>query len=241
MGIELRCASCGLGFVAEDLENAEMPCPGCGSSLGSATSPTPEHPKQTAPPPGRPPRKVAVRAAPATTVATAAPPSPPKAAVIEATPEVVCPRCSLHFTPRTAKQTKPHSERRTVLVVEDMDYFRGIARDALEPQYVVVEAETVQDAMATLLAGEIDLILLDLTLGGGESGARLLDELPFKPCPILIFTAEDESVMYGEQWDRLQELGADDLVIKGMNVGESILRKVGALLGDGEMDDGPTA
>ena len=241
MGIELRCASCGLGFVAEDLESTEMPCPGCGSCLGSATSPTVEHPKQTTKPPSRPPQNAAVRAAPLKTATPTASSPPPKAASIEAPPEVVCPRCSLHFTPRTAKPTKPHTERRTVLVVEDMDYFRGIARDALEPQYVVVEAETVQDALATLLAGEIDLILLDLTLGGGESGARLLDELPFKPCPILIFTAEDESVMYGDQWDRLQALGADDLVIKGMNVGESILRKVGALLGDGEMDDGPTA
>ena len=140
MGIELRCASCGLGFVAEDLESTEMPCPGCGSSLGSATSPIVEHQKKTTKPPSRPPQNAAVRAAPLKTATPTASSPPPKAASIEAPPEVVCPRCSLHFTPRTAKPTKPHTERRTVLVVEDMDYFRGIARDALEPQYVVVEA-----------------------------------------------------------------------------------------------------
>ena len=96
--------------------------------------------------------------------------------------------------------------------------------------------------LPALEAGEIDLILLDLTLSGGEDGVGLLRGLPFKPCPILIFTAEDESVMYGETWEKLRALGADDVVIKGMNVGESILRKVGSLVGQPiEDDDGDVA
>ena len=37
--------------------------------------------------------------------------------------------------------------------------------------------------------------------------------------------------MYGDSWEELRALGADDMVLKGMNVGESLLRKVGALLG----------
>ena len=37
---------------------------------------------------------------------------------------------------------------------------------------------------------------------------------------------------YGESWDELRSLGADDLVRKGMNVGESLRRKVSALLGE---------
>ena len=220
MSIALRCGSCGLDFVADNVASAKMPCPGCGSSLG----PVRKTEAATAPPTSAPPQTAAR----------------PTDAVSTAPTEIVCPRCNLHFTPRAAKHLEPHSQRHTVLVVEDMDYFRDIARDALEPNYVVEEAETVEAAQAALLAGEIDLILLDLTLGDGEDGARLLQELPFKPCPILIFTAEDESVMYGEQWDKLQELGADDLVIKGLNVGESILRKVGALLGDGEDGEGST-
>jgi len=145
----------------------------------------------------------------------------------------------LHFAPRAAHRETPENERRTVLVVEDMDYFRGIARDALEPRYRVEAAGTVEEAQAALLSGEIDLILLDVTLSNGEDGLKLLRSLPSKPCPILIFTAEDESVMYGKSWDELQRLGADDVVIKGMNVGESILRKVGSLLGDDTADNKP--
>ena len=35
----------------------------------------------------------------------------------------------------------------------------------------------------------------------------------------------------GEEWDEMQRLGADDILIKGMNVAESLQRKVGDLLG----------
>jgi CheY-like chemotaxis protein len=158
----------------------------------------------------------------------------PAAAPAEA---VVCPRCSLHFTPRAAAAAKVESDQKTILVVEDMDYFLDIVRDALEPKFLVEAAKTVDQARAALVGGEIDLILLDLTLSGGEDGVGLLRGLPFKPCPILIFTAEDESVMYGETWEKLRALGADDVVIKGMNVGESILRKVGSLVGQPIEDD----
>jgi hypothetical protein len=37
--------------------------------------------------------------------------------------------------------------------------------------------------------------------------------------------------MYGEEWDELRRLGADDILIKGINVAESLQRKVGLLLG----------
>jgi CheY-like chemotaxis protein len=151
--------------------------------------------------------------------------------------EVVCPRCKLHFVPRA--ETAPRaasSSKHTVLVVEDMEYFIEIARDALEPRYQVKVATTVEDARALLGAGNISLMLLDLTLAEGGEANQLLGELPFKPCPILIYTAEDESSMYGETWEKLQELGADDVVLKGMNVGESIVRKVDSLLG-GPGDD----
>ena len=66
---------------------------------------------------------------------------------------------------------------------------------------------------------------------------HLLRSLPGKRFPILIYTAQDESEMYGETWDELQRLGADDIVMKGMNVGESLARKVSGLLGM-EWDEG---
>jgi DNA-binding response OmpR family regulator len=124
-----------------------------------------------------------------------------------------------------------------VLVVEDLDYFLEIAKDALSPKYEVKTARSLRAARAALSSGRIDLILLDLTLEDGESGLALLEEMPVKPCPVMIFTAEDESKMYGESWDRLRALGADDIVIKGINVGESLARKIGALLGEIEPEE----
>jgi DNA-binding response OmpR family regulator len=150
--------------------------------------------------------------------------------------EVVCPRCKLHFVPRRSATTVPRGKRRTVLVVEDMDYFQEIAVDALSACYEVKTASTVQEARAALTGGGIDLMVLDLTLDGGEYGVELLRTMSSKPCPILIYTAQDESEMYGDSWEELIRLGADDLVMKGMNVGESLLRKVAALLGD-DVDD----
>ena len=76
-----------------------------------------------------------------------------------------------------------------------------------------------------------------MTLDGGDYGIDLLRGLSVKPCPILIYTAQDESEMYGDSWEELRELGADDMVVKGMNVGESLVRKVGALLGKDRDED----
>ena len=83
-----------------------------------------------------------------------------------------------------------------------------------------------------LAEGPVDLIVLDLTLDGGEEGRQLLTELSPKPCPILIYTARDEAELYGERWEELKRLGADDLVMKGMKVAESLVRKTRKLLGD---------
>ena len=145
--------------------------------------------------------------------------------------QVVCPRCSLHFSPQSASDTPVADSRPTVLIVEDMLYFREIANDALAEDYDVRTAETRQQALDILGTVNIDVMVLDLTLDGGEHGLDLLRSLPSKPCHILIYTAADESEMYGDSWEELQRLGADDIVIKGMNVGESLARKVGSLLG----------
>jgi CheY-like chemotaxis protein len=144
--------------------------------------------------------------------------------------EVVCPRCSLHFDPKQSGGARDGTPP-TVLVVDDLVYFREIAKDALEPMFEVKTVATSAEARDLLGKGGIDLLVLDLTLDGCQAGRDLLASLTPKPCPILIFTAKDESEMYGETWEELQGLGADDLVMKGMNVEESLKRKAAALLG----------
>lgn len=124
-----------------------------------------------------------------------------------------------------------------MLIVEDLVYFREIAAEALQNEYEIQAVATKDGARAALDRGGVDLMVLDLTLDGGDGGLDLLRELPGKPCPILIYTAQDESEMYGDSWDELQRLGADDIVLKGMNVGDELIRKIGSLLGrepDGE-------
>jgi DNA-binding response OmpR family regulator len=145
--------------------------------------------------------------------------------------EVCCPRCNLHFVP-DAKSKPKYVRRPTLLVVEDMEYFIEIARDALGGRYELKIARTLDEARALLLQGEIDLMLLDMTLEHGEDGLRLLREPPGKTCPVLLFTAQDESEMYGEGWAKLRALGVDDVVIKGMNMDEMLSRKVAEMLGE---------
>ena len=209
MKLEIRCSSCHQRFLLDEvIAGMELACPACSAPIQVGFD--------------RP-----AAAAPQPPLALAAPVG-----------EVVCPRCNLHFRPRaeSAHGPGPAQDLPTVLVVEDMSYFRELATDALAGAYAIKTATTVDEARAHLRAGGIDLLLLDLTLDGGEFGVDLLRELPHKPCPILIYTAENESDIYGEEWEELQALGADDIVIKGLNVGETLLRKVGSLLGREEED-----
>jgi CheY-like chemotaxis protein len=152
--------------------------------------------------------------------------------------QVVCPRCNLHFHPHGRRQSQG-GPRKTILVVDDLAYFRQIAKDALESTFNVLTVATRAEAGEILRRQQVDLLVLDLTLDGCDAGREFLSELTPKPCPILIFTAQDESEMYGENWEELKRLGADDLVIKGMQVAESLVRKSSALLGIPVDDEEP--
>jgi hypothetical protein len=44
-------------------------------------------------------------------------------------------------------------------------------------------------------------------------------------------TAQDESEIRGERWAELQRLGVDDVLRKGMQMGEALGRKVAERLG----------
>jgi len=206
--IEVRCGHCGKGYLIDEAKipvaGGVVPCQSCGKAIELAA------PKAVA----RPPVALPV---------PAAPPQPPN--------EVCCPRCSFHFVPdANAKPTGPG--RPTLLVVEDMEYFIEIAKDALGARYEVKVARSLDEARAVLVRGGIDLLLLDVTLERGEDGLRLLREPPGKTCPVLLFTAQDESEMYGDGWAKLKAMGVDDVVMKGMNMNEALSRKVTEMLGE---------
>lgn len=223
MKFEVRCGACGKGYLVDEtnipVEGGFVPCQACGTTIPLA-------PRVAAKPAAPPPKE------------TPAPAPPPAvaAATPAATGEVCCPRCGLHFAP-SAPADRPDSARPVVLLVEDMEYFVEIARDALGGRYELKTARTIDEARTLLVRGGVDLLLLDLTLEGGQDGLRLLKEPPGKVCPVLLFTAQDESEMYGDGWTRMMALGIDDVVIKGMNMGEILARKVSALLGEPQPKD----
>jgi CheY-like chemotaxis protein len=226
MKIEIRCQDCGKCWLVDETSSGgDMICSSCLAHIRLPAA------RWTA---ARQTAGVAQRAPAVTTPACPAPVEPAaghRAAVHEVPAEVVCPRCNFHFSPDAKAAAPAPDERKTVLVVEDLDYFRQVAADALSPTYEVRTASNSAEARRALREGGIDLLVLDLTLDGGDEGRRLLGELSPKPCPVLIFTAQDESELYGDSWEELARLGADDLVIKGMNAGESLVRKAGLLLG----------
>lgn len=247
MNMEVRCRHCRTAYVLDGaFAGSALPCPACGTPDGLSVPAAPRSAPRAAletraarpaavaarPHPAGPTRRVqpAVAAAPAAAPAAAAVPLPAPAPKVDEPEEVVCPRCKLHFTPRRAASEVPVAARPIVLVVEDMEYFRQAAAETLGTRFEVRQASTVREARAQLSAGAIDLMVLDLTLDGGDDGIDLLRGLPGKPCPILIYT-DQESAMYGDIWEELQRLGADDILMKGMNAGEALLRKVSGLLG----------
>ena len=255
MKTEVACTSCGYAYLVDRSlldDTGAVPCPGCGQSMLRVLGQPPQEGKESSPPefpteePSRPEattgnapdheapeaRRFLIRpsgaaAAQATAPAVESVRSPEPA---HDDTEVVCPRCSLHFQPRARQARVPAAGRKTVLVVEDNPYFIEIARDALSELFEVRTARSFDEAWSVLAAGGVELLVLDLMLGGGEEGRALLEQLGVKPCPILVFTARDESEMYGEEWEQLQRLGADDMVLKGMNVGETLVRKACELL-----------
>jgi predicted Zn finger-like uncharacterized protein len=212
MSLEIQCPNCGAGYVVEaSALGADFFCAAC-------ASPVPLD---------------AIEAAVRREAPAAEP--PPQEATVHG--EVVCPRCQLHFNPgKHRKAAMSTAGRPTVLIVEDLGYFRQIAQETLASDYEIKTAGSLTEAQRILGEGGIDLMLLDIALGDGDQGMQLLRDSAIKPCPILIFTEQDESEMYGDRWEELQELGADDIVIKGINVAESLWRKVGTLLGR-QIDD----
>jgi predicted Zn finger-like uncharacterized protein len=206
--IEVRCGGCGRGYLVDETKipsgGGLVSCQSCGATIQLK-------PTRPIPLPQERPKQASESPAGAS--------------------EVCCPRCNFHFVP-DAKAAPKAAGRPTLLIVEDMEYFVEIARDALAGRYEFKVARNVDEARAFLLQGGIDLMLLDLTLDEGEDGLRLLREPPGKTCPVLLFTAQDESEMYGEGWEKLIALGVDDVVIKGMNMEEALTRKVAEMLGE---------
>lgn len=152
---------------------------------------------------------------------------------------VHCPACGHGFDPTATvaasqEAPKPGSSdtagRKTVLLVEDTEFFLNLARDALSNRYHTICATSAKEALQHLGESHIDLLVLDLTLESDDDGLAVLALAAPKRIPCLVFTSKSESELWGDQWDALKAKGATDLVLKGMNVEEQLLAKVTALI-----------
>lgn len=233
--MKVSCPSCGAGYTVDPGKipgkGGRLTCPACkkqwsvfppGQAPGSVEATRPA--KDMAPP------EVISRPVPTPMPAAARPQEPAK--------KVECPNCGHTFAPGQAgarRKTRraaprPLGERKTILLVEDQAYFSEVAREALGAEYRTLSVSTKDEAMKIIQAQPPELMILDLSLARGQDGRDLLRAIPDKQFPILIFTARDETDLYGEPWRELKALGADGIVLKTMNVGEELRRKVSDLL-----------
>ena len=138
--------------------------------------------------------------------------------------EVCCPACGHHFEPWSGEGQLP-----SVLIVEDTDFFLDFAAETLGRRFRTIPARTVAQARRILATRPVDLVLLDLTLPDAE-GTEVLRALPRPGIPVLIYTSRDETAMIGGEWQSLAQLGANDVIHKGLNMEEALLAKAEGLL-----------
>ncbi len=121
-----------------------------------------------------------------------------------------------------------------VLIVDDEDMIRVIAKSFLESEgYAVETAANYQEAMQVLEETEIDLIVSDIVMGP-ETGIDLLRELKKRElrCPIVIITGNPDITTAS---DALR-LGAFDYIVKPFKK-DNILHVVQQALRHKTLDD----
>lgn len=108
-----------------------------------------------------------------------------------------------------------------ILVVDDDPEIRKLLRAAFESEGIAVrEASTGAECVEILCSAPIDLVTLDLNLGG-EDGLRIARDLRTKRnVPIVMITGKADPI------DRIVglELGADDYIVKPFHMREVVAR-----------------
>jgi len=115
---------------------------------------------------------------------------------------------------------------KTILVVDDEPSVRSLLRDCFELDgYQVVEAADGRELAKRLAEAPVQLVTLDLNLGG-ENGLELARQIrASRNVPIVMITGKGDTI------DRVVglELGADDYITKPFHVRE-VLARVRAVL-----------
>jgi DNA-binding response OmpR family regulator len=112
--------------------------------------------------------------------------------------------------------------RTTVLIVDDHQPFRAVARELLEGAGYIVsgEAADAEEALAAVATAQPDIMVLDLALPARD-GFSVLEELRrTSDLPVIVLTAR------GLEQDKIRglELGADDYMTKPFSPRELLAR-----------------
>jgi len=108
-----------------------------------------------------------------------------------------------------------------VLVVDDEENIRSLVRMYLEREgYRILEAETGDTALESIMQEPPDLVVLDIMLPGMDGFDVCREVRREQDVPILMLTARDEDI------DKIVglELGADDYLTKPFNPRELVAR-----------------
>ena len=109
----------------------------------------------------------------------------------------------------------------TILVVDDDAQVRRMLRRLLEGEgYSVIEASDSGEVLGALGAGNVDLVTLDLNLGGDDGLSVARQIRAGSDLPIIMITGK------GDMVDRIVglELGADDYIAKPFHLREVLAR-----------------
>ncbi len=119
----------------------------------------------------------------------------------------------------------PTSERRRVLVIDDEPRLRDLVREALEPEFDVLEAATGREGLRAFHQRRPDLVVLDAVMPEMDGWQTLRRIRDLADTPIIMLTAFDSD----QAAVRALEGGADEYVAKPLSPAVLVARVRAAL------------
>lgn len=119
-------------------------------------------------------------------------------------------------------QTDQTDSRSAILVVEDDIPTQEFMRAVLKREFDIYVATSADEAREVLKTNTIHVILMDLSIHGGENGLELTKKIrngsPWKNIPIIALTAH----AFQSDRDNAMEAGCDEFITKPFNLNELI-------------------
>lgn len=116
---------------------------------------------------------------------------------------------------RFEPQLKEGSIKKVLMIednIDDANIMQEMLTDAIESSFELIRADCLESSLEKLLAGDIDIVLLDLSLPDSQvqdTFSRLYERMPDVPIIVMASPGEESLAV------RAAQLGAEDYIIKG--------------------------